>query len=383
MSELHRAVEDEIDAFRPGRTPPFGTLVDRHRSRARRRKTLAVAAPVVAAVLTAPLAWSAATSGGDKLVQQADSAAPATGRGVFGVHPVLDVFRLDGSAEPGQLPELPLAGLPAWLPDGACSAVAGGRPAASSTPGEGGLVACAVASQTSVEVYLLGTAVLTGEDVTHAVAVNTPGDDWSVQLKLTEDGAAAYARLTGEAACAPLGSPQRRLAYVVDGVVVNGEVSVAPDVQCGVGIVSDAAIIVSSVLDEAAAQNVARLITGGPESSDAPTYYTITYLSEAAYREQAEAAGACLALPGASDVNASYSLPPIVGVAVRGAENNDAFRACLATLDGVGVVSGEAPDARTQKPAGSATTRAPATPSTPAGTDTPSTPPGQANPPSG
>lgn len=360
MSDLHRAVTDEIDAFRPDHTPPFGALMDRNRSRGRRRKMLAVA-PVLAAALVASVAWSAVT-GGDKLVQQA--AAPAAAQGVFGVHPVLDVFRLDGSGEPDQLPEVPAGGLPAWLPEGACSAVPEGRPAAPGTSEEGGLVACALASQTSIEVYLLGPAALTGNDVTQATAVGAPGGDWTVRLELTADGADAHAGLTGEAACAPLGSPQRRLAYVVEGVVVNGEASVAPDVECGVGIVSDTVIIASSVLDEPAARSVARLIAGGPETSDAPTYYTITYLSEVDYREQADAAGACLALPGVSDVTASYSHPPIVGVAVRGTESNDAFRACLAALDGVGVVSGNAPDARTQEPAGPTPTAA-AIPSTP------------------
>lgn len=71
MSDLHRAVEGEIDAFRPDETPPFAALLDRHRSQHRRRKVLAVAAPAIVAVLVAPVAWTAATSGGDQLVQQA------------------------------------------------------------------------------------------------------------------------------------------------------------------------------------------------------------------------------------------------------------------------------------------------------------------------
>lgn len=50
MSDLHRAVEAEIQAFTPDRTPPFSALKERKRSRDRRRYTVAGAALSVVAV---------------------------------------------------------------------------------------------------------------------------------------------------------------------------------------------------------------------------------------------------------------------------------------------------------------------------------------------
>lgn len=38
MSDLHRAVQAEIDSFRPDRTPPFSAIADRSRDRDRRRR---------------------------------------------------------------------------------------------------------------------------------------------------------------------------------------------------------------------------------------------------------------------------------------------------------------------------------------------------------
>lgn len=72
MSDLHRAVEAEIEAFRPDLTPSFSALRNRHRTRSHRRKSLAVATSVLAAVLVTPVVWSSAMGGGDSLLQQAD-----------------------------------------------------------------------------------------------------------------------------------------------------------------------------------------------------------------------------------------------------------------------------------------------------------------------
>jgi hypothetical protein len=82
MSDLHRAVEEEVDAYLPDTAPPFSALLDRHRRRARRR-TLTAAVPVAAALVAASVAWSAA-GGGEELVQRAGPApgsGPAAGPG--------------------------------------------------------------------------------------------------------------------------------------------------------------------------------------------------------------------------------------------------------------------------------------------------------------
>lgn len=72
MSDLHRAVEDEIDAFRPDRTPPFGALLERHRARSRRRYAagaVALSAVAVAGIVFVP---SAMSGGSDRLPSYAD-----------------------------------------------------------------------------------------------------------------------------------------------------------------------------------------------------------------------------------------------------------------------------------------------------------------------
>ncbi len=74
---VDRAVDARIDAYRPDTVPPYSAIEGRKRSRDRRRNMLTVAAPVLAAVLVAPVAWTAVTSGGDELVQQTGPAEEA------------------------------------------------------------------------------------------------------------------------------------------------------------------------------------------------------------------------------------------------------------------------------------------------------------------
>lgn len=84
---------------------------------------------------------------------------------------------------------------------------------------------------------VLGPAVLTRDDVARAAAepgsAGGPAD--AVTVDWTDDGAVRWAELTGAAACAPPDDPTRRIAVLLDGVVLTAPV-VSPAVQCDVGI---------------------------------------------------------------------------------------------------------------------------------------------------
>jgi len=86
------------------------------------------------------------------------------------------------------------------------------------------------------EVLLLGPARLRGADVAEAIpGFDTTRSQWVVSLDLTADGGDLFAALTGEAAAAPVGAPQRQIAIVLDGEVVTAP-EVNADVAPGEGI---------------------------------------------------------------------------------------------------------------------------------------------------
>ena len=75
-------------------------------------------------------------------------------------------------------------------------------------------------------------ALLTGAEVESALALFGQQADsaWTVQLNLTPEGAGRFAAVTGLLAQYPQGTPNRRLAIVLDGSVMS-----APEVSFGVG----------------------------------------------------------------------------------------------------------------------------------------------------
>jgi hypothetical protein len=80
MSELHRAVEAEIDAFRPGAIPPVAFIKCRKRARDRRRYALSGAALSLLAVAAVVLAANTLAGDGGRLPSYADpSGDPAPG----------------------------------------------------------------------------------------------------------------------------------------------------------------------------------------------------------------------------------------------------------------------------------------------------------------
>lgn len=80
----------------------------------------------------------------------------------------------------------------------------------------------------------LGAAALTGDAVGDAEAV-PEGQTWYVSVEFRGEGAGEWERVTGEAACAPVGAPQRRVAIVLDRRVVSSP-EMDPSIQCDDGI---------------------------------------------------------------------------------------------------------------------------------------------------
>ena len=90
--------------------------------------------------------------------------------------------------------------------------------------------------------YTLGPVRVRGETVDNAQAnLNQQSGEWVVQLDFNSEGAEAYKALTGEAACQPVGQPQRSIAIVLDDQVVSAP-QVAQDVQCNQGLGSNSII---------------------------------------------------------------------------------------------------------------------------------------------
>lgn len=110
---------------------------------------------------------------------------------------------------------------------------------------------------------LVGPARLTGDGVEDAQAGTDPqqGSGWYVTVDLRDGGRKAWAELTGEAACNPVGDPKRRVAIVLDSkVIVSPQVN--DGVACNVGLPGSSTQITGSFTAEEAG-DLAVLIKGG------------------------------------------------------------------------------------------------------------------------
>ncbi|MEV4246113.1 protein translocase subunit SecD [Streptosporangium canum] len=110
---------------------------------------------------------------------------------------------------------------------------------------------------------LVGPARLTGDGVEDAQAGTDPqqGGGWYVTVDLRDGGRKAWAELTGEAACNPVGDPKRRVAIVLDSkVIVSPQVN--DGVACNVGLPGSSTQITGSFTAEEAG-DLAVLIKGG------------------------------------------------------------------------------------------------------------------------
>jgi SecD/SecF fusion protein len=99
----------------------------------------------------------------------------------------------------------------------------------------------------------LGPAALTGEGVGKAQAAIDPQTalGWFVTIDFRGAGERAWAELTGRAACAPPGDPQRRVAIVLDEEILSAP-QVDPGVACETGIVGGSTQITGDFTEEEA-----------------------------------------------------------------------------------------------------------------------------------
>jgi len=109
----------------------------------------------------------------------------------------------------------------------------------------------------------LGASALTGADVDRAEArLDTrSGGGWHITVDLRGKGEQAWADLTGDAACVAPGDPARRVAIVLDGVVISSP-QVDPSVACRTGITGGSTQITGG-FDKGEARDLALLINGG------------------------------------------------------------------------------------------------------------------------
>ncbi|MGJ7439851.1 protein translocase subunit SecD [Aquipuribacter sp. MA13-6] len=163
----------------------------------------------------------------------------------------------------------------------------------------------------------LAPASLTGEGVGAAAAVlGQQGVGWDVSVDFQGQGRVAWQALTAEAACAPPGDPQRRVAIVLDDEVVSSP-QVDPSVACEAGIPGFTTSITGDFTQEEAA-DLAGLIEGGA----LPVPVEII---------EQRTVGATL---GATAINAS-ALAAVIGVALTGLFMTAVYR----LLGGIAVVA--------------------------------------------
>ncbi|WP_073950765.1 protein translocase subunit SecD [Streptomyces kebangsaanensis] len=109
----------------------------------------------------------------------------------------------------------------------------------------------------------LAKTALTGKDVKGADARfdQEMGAGWHVTIDFDKTGRGGWTKLTGEAACKPVGDPARRVAIVLDDRIISSP-QVDPSVACGTGIPGGSTQITGSFSD-AEARELALLINGG------------------------------------------------------------------------------------------------------------------------
>ncbi|MPZ69005.1 MAG: protein translocase subunit SecD [Actinobacteria bacterium] len=108
----------------------------------------------------------------------------------------------------------------------------------------------------------LAPASLTGDVVDDAEAVaDTQGLGWTVSISFRGTGGADWETLTGDAACSPVGDPQRRVAIVLDEEIITSP-EVDESVQCDVGIPGGSTVITGNFTSDEA-KDLALLIRAG------------------------------------------------------------------------------------------------------------------------
>lgn len=109
----------------------------------------------------------------------------------------------------------------------------------------------------------LAEPALTGDGVGDAEAVVDPqlGAAWQVSISFRDEGGDQWARITGDAACAPVGSPQRRIAIVLDDEIISSP-EVDPEIRCDQGITGGDTVITGN-FTQPEAKDLALLLRAG------------------------------------------------------------------------------------------------------------------------
>jgi SecD/SecF fusion protein len=110
----------------------------------------------------------------------------------------------------------------------------------------------------------LDEARLTGDAVGDAQAIvdTQVGAQWQVSISFRGDGGDRWAEVTGEAACEPVGAPQRRVAIVLDREVLSSP-QVDEGIECDVGIPPGGDTVITGDFTEPEAKDLALLIRAG------------------------------------------------------------------------------------------------------------------------
>ncbi|MEX2533592.1 MAG: protein translocase subunit SecD [Nitriliruptoraceae bacterium] len=141
----------------------------------------------------------------------------------------------------------------------------------------------ALTGSSEVLKYVVGPVGATGEQITDAyVQIGGGFQAFQVGLDFDNDGAARFAQLTADLACARDAGEPGLLAIVLDGEVAQAS-SMAPEVACGAGIRGGSASITTGTgLDragqEAEAADLAVLLRAGslPLTLEASTFQTVS-----------------------------------------------------------------------------------------------------------
>ncbi|WP_409235248.1 protein translocase subunit SecD [Streptomyces sp. PA5.6] len=109
----------------------------------------------------------------------------------------------------------------------------------------------------------LGPTALTGQGVKDAQATLDQQSlaGWLVTLDFRKDAGDTWARITGEAACAPQNAPERRVAITLDDKIISAP-GVNPSVPCKTGITGGTTQITGD-FSQSEARDLAALVKGG------------------------------------------------------------------------------------------------------------------------
>ncbi|MFF1380582.1 protein translocase subunit SecD [Streptomyces sp. NPDC058308] len=109
----------------------------------------------------------------------------------------------------------------------------------------------------------LGPTALTGEGVKDAEARLDQQSlaGWTVSLDFRKGAGDTWAKVTGEAACAPQGAPERRVAITLDNKIISAP-GVNEGVACGTGITGGTTQITGN-FSQSEARDLAALVKGG------------------------------------------------------------------------------------------------------------------------